>query len=62
MKTKTKKFDVWVTRTHQFIAKVKADTLEEAIQIARAMSIDELVSAPGETIDSEHAFTAVLES
>lgn len=59
---KKKVFDVWVKRDHMFTAKIKAETLEEALSLAKAMSIEQLVDAPGETIDSDHVFTAVLES
>lgn len=60
-KKKAKTFDVWVRRDHLFTSKIEADTLEDALVIAKSMSIDDLVDAPGETIDSEHRFTAVLE-
>ncbi len=61
-KKENKKFDIWVRRDHLFTAKIKADTLEQALEIAKSMSIDQLVEAPGETVDSEHKFTAVMES
>lgn len=60
-KPKKPKFDVWVRRDHLFTAKIEADSLEQALEIAKSMDIDQLVDAPGETIDSEHKFTAVLE-
>ena len=64
MKTKknVKKFDVWIRRDHQFTAKIEADTLEEALAIAKTMSIEDLLDIDGETIDSEHKFTAVMEA
>lgn len=48
-KPKKPVFDVWVKRTHTFTAKVEADSLTEAIEIAEGMSIDQLIDAPGET-------------
>jgi len=62
MKKNVKRFDVWVRRDHQFTAKIKADTLEQALEIAKLMTIEQLMDAPGETIDSEHKFTAVMEA
>jgi hypothetical protein len=59
---KKKTFDVWIRRDHHFSAKIKADSLEQALETAKQMSIEQLVDAPGETIDSEHKFTAVLEA
>ena len=60
--SKQKVFDVWVERKHLFTVKIKADTLEEALQIARQMNIDKLLDADGETIDSEHRLTSVMEA
>jgi hypothetical protein len=57
-----KKFDVWVKRDHIFTAKIKADTLEEALATAKSMTIEQLIDAPGETVESEHTFTAVMEA
>lgn len=56
-----KKFDVWVRRDHTFTVTIAADTLEEALAAAKGMSIEDLVDASGETIDSDHKFTAVME-
>lgn len=61
-KKDVKKFDVWVKRDHLFTATIKADTLEQALETARNMDIDELLDAPGETVDSEHKFTSVMEA
>ncbi len=60
-KSKKPKFDVWVKREHTFTAKIEADSLEQALEIAKSMSIERLLDAPGDTIESEHKFTAVLE-
>ena len=60
MKNK-KKFDVWIKREYSFTVKIKAETLEEALAIAKSMTIEQLVNAPGEEVDSEHTFTAVME-
>jgi hypothetical protein len=60
-KKKAKTFDVWIKREHIFTAKIKGDTLEEALALAKSMTIEQLLDAPGETIDSEHRFTAVME-
>lgn len=62
MANKKTTFDVWIKRDHTFTAKIKADSLEEALATAKSMSIEQLVDAPGESIDSEHKFTAVLEA
>lgn len=62
LNNKKKVFDVWVKREHTFTAEIKAESLEEALNFAKEMSIEQLVDAPGETIDSDHKFTAVLES
>ena len=59
---KQQTFDVWVKRDHLFTAKIKADSLEQALEKAKAMSIEQLVDAPGETIDSDHKLTAVMEA
>ena len=59
-KKKQPTFDVWVERKHTFTVKIIANSLEEALAEARKMSIDELLDAPGETVDSEHEFTAVM--
>lgn len=59
---KKKTFDVWVKREHTFTATIKADSLEDALALARTWPIEDLVDAPGETIESEHKFTAVLEA
>jgi hypothetical protein len=56
-----KKFDVWVKRDHIFTVKIKAETLEEALATAKLMSIEQLIDASGETVDSEHTFTAIME-
>lgn len=56
------KFEVWVKRDHLFTAKIEADTLEEALSTAKAMTIEQLLDAPGETVDSEHQFTTVMEA
>jgi len=61
-KKDVKKFDVWVCREDTFTAQVEADTLEQALEIAKGMTIDDLVDAPGEMIESEHKFTAVIEA
>lgn len=61
-KKDVKKFDVWVRRDHTFTATIEADTSEEAIATAKSMTIEQLVDAPGETMDSDHKFTAVLEA
>jgi hypothetical protein len=60
-KKDTKKFDVWIRRVDTFTATIEADTLEQALELAKTYSIDELSDAPGENIDSEHRFTAVIE-
>ncbi len=39
-KKNVKKFDVWVRRDHVFTARIAADTLEEALTIARGMTTD----------------------
>ena len=59
-KKEVKKFDVWVKRTHTFTATLEVDTLEEALERAKQMDLDMLLDAPGETIESEHVFTAVM--
>jgi hypothetical protein len=61
MKKKDKKFDVWVLREYSFTAKIKADSLEEALEAAKGMSIYQLLDAPGEEIDSNHTFTAIMQ-
>lgn len=58
---KAKTFDVWVRRDHYFTAKIKAQSLAHALEIALSMKIDQLIDAPGETIDSEHKITGVME-
>lgn len=61
-KKEAKKFDVWVKRDHIFSVTIETDTLEQALEIAKQMSIDDLLDAPGEQIESEHKFTAVMEA
>jgi len=58
---KKQTYDVWVRRDHLFTAKIKADSLEGAFQLAKSMSIEQLMDAPGETVESEHKLTAVME-
>jgi len=53
---------VWVKREHSFTATIKADSLEQALETAKGLTIDELIDLPGETVDSEHKFTAVMET
>ncbi len=62
MKKKKTYFDVWVRRDHSFTAKIEAENLEQAIERAKGMTIEQLMDVPGETVDSEHRFTAVLEA
>lgn len=59
---KAKTFNVWVRRVHTFTAIIEADSLEEALASANAMSESELLDVPGDTIDSEYEITGVLKS
>jgi len=62
MKKKVTTFDVWIERKHIFTARVVADNLEQALDVARHMTLDELLDAPGDTCDSEHKITGVMKS
>jgi hypothetical protein len=59
-KTKTPVFTVWVKRDHFFTAEIKADSLADALGKVKEMDIDQLLDAPGETMDSEHKITGVF--
>jgi hypothetical protein len=59
---KKPKYDVWIKREHTFTAKIQANTFEEALETAKLMSIDDLLGAPGETVDSEHEITGILKA
>jgi hypothetical protein len=60
-KIKQKEYTVHVKRDVLFEAKVKADTVEGALELAKSMSIEALWKTPGDVIDDTHRITAVFE-
>ena len=60
MKKKTSAFDVWVKEVRTFTAIVEADTLEQALDLARHMSGDELNGCPGDMVDSDIEIIGVM--
>jgi hypothetical protein len=60
---KTKKeYTILVKRDVLFEAKIKANTLDEALELANSMSADDLWMTPGDITDDERKITAVFES
>jgi hypothetical protein len=58
---KKKEFVVHVKRDVLFEAKIKADTITDALAIASNMTTEELWGAPGSIVADEHKITAVFE-
>ncbi len=51
-KPKKQTFDVYVRRNHFFTATIEAATLDQALEIANNMTEDDLLDAPGDTLES----------
>ena len=61
MKKKQKEFTIHVKRDVLFEAKIKAESIDEALGFANGMGTEKLWLAPGEIIDDAHVITAVFE-
>jgi hypothetical protein len=62
MAKKTKKeYIVYVKRDVLFEAKIKADTIDEALGLANGMDAEDLWKTPGDIIDDARVITAVFE-
>jgi hypothetical protein len=62
MKKKTQKeYTIFVKRDVLFEAKLKADTLEEALGLANTMDAADLWDALGDILDDKREITAVFE-
>lgn len=60
-KVKQKVFEVHVTGDIFYTAKIKADTLKGALEIAESLSHNELTDLPGEMMDGEIKIVGVFE-
>ena len=60
-KEKKKLFTVMAIVEKNVTVEVSADTLEEALQIARSYTVDDVLTKPGDTIDEEFRITGVYE-
>ena len=58
---KKKIFTIYVKRDVLFEAKIKADTLKEALEKAQSSTTAQLWDTPGDIIDDNHIITAVFE-
>ncbi len=61
MKSKKKEYTIYVKRDVLFEAKIKADSIDEALGLANGMTAAQLWKIPGEIIDDERTITAVFE-
>jgi hypothetical protein len=55
------KYTIHVKRDVLFEAQVSAKTIEEALEKAKALTVEQLWLTPGGIIDDEHKITAVFE-
>lgn len=60
-KAKQKQYTIYVKRDVLFEAKIKADSIDEALGLANGMGSENLWDTPGEIIDDSHVITAVFE-
>ena len=61
MKKKQKEYTIFVKRDVLFEAKIKADTIDEALGLANRMDAQDLWKTPGDILDDERKITAVFE-
>jgi hypothetical protein len=61
MKTKQKKFTVYVRVEELYTAEIKADSLREALDIAESRTEEELRDTPGEILNTDTEITGVFE-
>ena len=59
-KNKKKRFTIHVKADLLYEARIEADSLKEALEIADGMGHDELWKTPGAIIDSEREITGVF--
>lgn len=60
-KEKKKLFTVMAIVEKNVTVEVSADTLEEALQIARSYTVDDVLTKPGDMIDEEFRITGIYE-
>jgi len=61
LKKKQKEYTIFVKRDVLFEAKIKADTIDEALGLANRMDAQDLWKTPGDILDDERKITAVFE-
>jgi len=61
LKKKQKEYTIFVKRDVLFEAKIKADTIDEALGLANDMDAEALWKTPGDILDDERKITAVFE-